>query len=215
MSNKSIGTIHAFHFQSSSSESSESSLCKAVFLCWRAAARLDVILLLLGLLWEKLLAGPDSGRFVVAAFNVPPFFNEPNPPVDRIAAIKLLRPSALGEGLMLAAFAGKLLEVGIGGGGGGGAGAPFCIGESLGGGGGGGGTPPVEPGALMLNEGIEGDCLMPLFGTGGGGGDMLAIEFGLFIIGGIGGGAGAFEDLFLDGGGGGGALLPIYPNILN
>lgn len=153
---------------------------------------------------------------MVAAFNVPPFFNKPKPPVDRIAAIKLLRPSALGEGLMLAAVAGKLLEVGIGGGGGG-AGAPFGIGESLGGGGGGGGggTPPVDPGALMLNEGIEGDCLMPLFGTGGGGGDMLAIEFGLFIIGGIGGGAGAFEDLFLDGGGGGGALLPIYPNILN
>lgn len=154
---------------------------------------------------------------MAAAFNVPLFFNEPKPPVDRIAAIKLLRPSALGEGLILGAVAVKLLEIGIGGGGGG-AGAPFGIGEPLGGGGGGGGgTPLIEPGTLILNEGIEGDCLMPLLGTGGGGGegDTLAIEFGLVIIGGMGGGAEDFADLFLDGGGGGGTLLPMYPNILN
>lgn len=107
-----------------------------------------------------------------AVFSVPPFFNEPKPPVDRIAAIKLERLSPLAGAILLrgAEVAGGPPE---GGGGGGGGGAPVGIGEprAIGGGGGGGGAPPTEFRDLMLMDGMDGDCLMPLFGTGGGGGD--------------------------------------------
>lgn len=145
-----------------------------------------------------------------ADFNDPPFFNEPKPPVDRMAAIKLERPSPpAGAILPRGAEEGAEIAGGPGGGGGGG-GAPEGIGEPRGGGGGGGGAPPTTAGDLMLMEGIDGDCLIPLFGTGGGGDDPWTMGFGLFIMGGIGGGAEAFADLFLDGGGGGGGpLLPM------
>lgn len=157
----------------------------------------------------------------MAVLSDPPFFNDPKPPVDRIAAMRLERLSPPAGAILLLGGVVKVAGGPPEGGGGGGGGGPVGIGEPRviggagagGGGGGGGGGPPAEIGGLMLMDGMDGDCLMPLLGTGGGGGAPCAIGFCRFNMGGIGGGAGAFVDLFLDGGGGGGGPLLPMPHV--
>lgn len=209
------------YFQSSSSSSSSSSLCIAVFRCCKTAARLDAISILVAgagaLPTLDIELAEDRVLFVEETdLRDPPFLSDPNPPVFRIAVIKSLRP--LDEGgrfnLGISKDAGEPLGAAGGGGGGGGA-VPPIIGGGGGDGGGGGAGAPVDGalGGRVLNEAIEGCCLMPRFGTGGGKGGAAAAD--LFAIGGIGGGGFLPDAVRLDGGGGGGGALLLLSVIIN